>query len=121
LGIWTGQREGDLLRLPWSAYDGRAIRLKQSKTGVRVTIPVALPLKVVLDSQRRQSTLILVNSRGRAWTENGFRRSWSKASVKAGIRNVTYSDLRGTAVTRLAIAGATEAEISALLGTPYRE
>ena len=22
LAIWTGQRQGDLLRLPWSAYDG---------------------------------------------------------------------------------------------------
>jgi len=32
LGLWTGQREGDLLRLPWSAYDGTHIRLRQSKT-----------------------------------------------------------------------------------------
>ena len=23
LAIWTGQRQGDLLRLAWSAYDGR--------------------------------------------------------------------------------------------------
>ena len=22
LGLWTGQRQGDLLRLTWSAYDG---------------------------------------------------------------------------------------------------
>ena len=22
LALWTGQRQGDLLRLPWSAYDG---------------------------------------------------------------------------------------------------
>jgi hypothetical protein len=25
----TGQRQGDLLRLPWSAYDGKEIRLRQ--------------------------------------------------------------------------------------------
>jgi hypothetical protein len=24
LAIWTAQRQGDLLRLPWSAYDGPA-------------------------------------------------------------------------------------------------
>ena len=36
LALWTGQRQGDLLRLPWSAYDGTHIRLRQSKTGVRV-------------------------------------------------------------------------------------
>jgi hypothetical protein len=30
LALWTGQRQGDLLRLPWSAYDGARIRLQQS-------------------------------------------------------------------------------------------
>ena len=33
LALWTGQRQGDLLRLPWSAYDGKHIRLRQSKSG----------------------------------------------------------------------------------------
>jgi len=33
LAIWTSQRQGDLLRLPWSAYDGTHIWLQQSKTG----------------------------------------------------------------------------------------
>jgi hypothetical protein len=32
LGLWTGQREGDFLRLPWSAYDGKVIRLRPRKT-----------------------------------------------------------------------------------------
>jgi integrase len=40
LALWTGQRQGDLLKLPWSAYDGTHISLKQSKTGARVRIPV---------------------------------------------------------------------------------
>src|SRR5262249_23860936 len=31
LAPWTGQPQGDLLRLPWSAYDGTHIRLRQSK------------------------------------------------------------------------------------------
>ena len=46
LALWSGQRQGDLLALPWSAYDGRHIRLQQSKTGRRVTIPVGEPLKI---------------------------------------------------------------------------
>ena len=40
LALWTGQRQGDLLRLPWSAYDGKHIRLRQSKTGVRLFISI---------------------------------------------------------------------------------
>ncbi|MGH6717505.1 MAG: hypothetical protein ACREDC_15065, partial [Bradyrhizobium sp.] len=38
LAIWAGQRQGDLLRLPWPAYDGSHIRLKQSKTGRRIVM-----------------------------------------------------------------------------------
>jgi hypothetical protein len=29
LALWTGQRQGDLLRLPWSAYDGGAQQLRR--------------------------------------------------------------------------------------------
>jgi integrase len=54
IGLWTGQREGDILRLKWSAYDGAVIRLKQRKGQRRgkkknaaaiVVIPVAGPLR----------------------------------------------------------------------------
>jgi len=79
LAIWTGQRQGDLLRLSWSAYDGTMIRLRQSKTGARVVIPVSAPLKALLDATPRRSPLVLVNSEGHPWTSNGFRSSWRKA------------------------------------------
>src|SRR5215467_3193668 len=52
LALWTGQRQGDLLRLPWSAYDGTHIRLRQSKGGARVVIPVGTPLKAAIDAGR---------------------------------------------------------------------
>lgn len=67
MALWTGQRQGDLLRLPWSAYDGRDIRLKQSKTGEKVLVPVGKPLKTILDATARRSPIILVNSEGRPW------------------------------------------------------
>lgn len=122
LALWTGQRQGDLLRLPWTAYDGEKIRLRQSKTGVRVTIPVAAPLKALLDPIReRAPTPILVNSFGHPWTEAGFRASWTKACVKAGISGLTFHDIRGTAVTRLAQAECTEAEIATLTGHSLRD
>ena len=116
LALWTGQRQGDLLGLPWSAYDGHKIMLRQSKTGARVVIPVGAPLKAALDSTKRRSPLILVNSDGKPWTLNGFRSSWRKACAKAGIIGVTFNNLRGTAVTRLAVAGCTEAMIAAITG-----
>jgi integrase len=121
LALWTGQRQGDLLRLPWSAYDGTHIRLRQGKTGARVVIPVGAPLKAALDDTPKRSTVILVSSDNKPWTEDGFRSSWRKACATAGITGVTFHDLRGTAVTRLAIAGCTEAEISAITGHSLRD
>jgi integrase len=116
MALWTGQRQGDLLRLPWSAYDGESIRLKQSKTGERVLIPVGAPLKAMLDAAPRRSPIILVNSEGRPWTPDGFRASFFKARDATGIKGLTFNDLRGTAVTRLALVGCTEAQIAAITG-----
>ncbi len=121
LALWTGQRQGDLLRLAWSAYDGARIRLTQGKTGVRVVVPVGAPLKHALDVTKRRSPIILVNTDGKPWTADGFRVSWAKACRKAEIDGVTFHDLRGTAVTRLALAGATEAEIATVTGHSLRD
>ncbi|MGB5184484.1 MAG: tyrosine-type recombinase/integrase [Xanthobacteraceae bacterium] len=123
LGLWTGQRQGDLLRLPWSAYDGTHIRLRQSKTGARVSIPVGTPLKAALDdmAKAKHGPIILTSTDKQPWTSDGFRSSWGKACEKAGIVGVTFNDLRGTAVTRLALAGCTEAEIATITGHSLRD
>jgi len=120
LALWTGQRQGDLLRLPWSAYDGKRIRLRQSKTSARVEIPVGTPLKARLDTTLRMSPVILTRGDGRLWTGQAFRAAWGRACRAAGIVGLTFHDLRGTAITRLAIAGATEAEIATITGHSLR-
>jgi len=130
LALWTGQRQGDLLRLPWSAYDGKEIRLRQSKSvrkgsrrPVTVTIPVGAPLKEALDAaaKDKRSTIILTTMDGTPWTSDGFRASWRKACAKARVVGVTFNDLRGTAVTRLALVGCTEAEIASITGHSLRD
>ena len=121
LALWTGQRQGDLLRLTWSAYDGTHIRLRQSKTGARVVIPVGAPLKAALGAAPKRSMIILTSRAGRPWTSGGFRASWRIACDTAGITGITFNDLRGTAVTRLAIAGCTEPEIAAITGHSLRD
>jgi integrase len=123
LALWTGQREGDLLRLTWSGYDGTDIKLRQRKTGARVQIPVGTPLKAALDAAAKikRSPTILLTSEGRPWTEDGFRSSWGKACDKAHIVGLTFNDLRGTAVTRLAMNQATEAEIATITGHSLRD
>jgi integrase len=120
----TGQGQGDLLKLPWSAWDRTPmpkaphgkIRLRQGNTGVGVEITVSARLNDMLDATPRLSPVILLNSEGKPWTSHGFSSSWRKACKRAGITGITFNDLRGTFVTRAAINGATEAEIASATG-----
>jgi len=117
----TGQRHGDLLRLPWSSYDGTHLRFRQSKTGRRITMPAGAPLKALLDDAERRSPLILTNTYGRPWTSDGFRTSWSKTCARAGVRGLTFHDLRGSAVVRLALAEATVPQIATFTGHSLKD
>jgi integrase len=121
LALWTGQRQGDLLRLTWQQYDGKVIRLQQGKTGMRVVIPVGTPLKVALDACVGKTGPILLNSEGAPWTADGFRSSWRKACAAAGVTGLTFNDLRGTAVTRLAQVECTVAQIATITGHSLKD
>lgn len=131
--LWTGQRQGDLLKLTWHQYDGQFLRVKQGKTNKRVRIPVSGLLKDVLDDLKAKAPTdtkvaghILLNSRGQGWTEDGFRASWAKAYEKARLpieedEKLHFHDLRGTAVTRLALAGCTTSEIASFTGHSLKD
>jgi integrase len=121
LALETGQRQGDILTLPWSAYDGQWVRLRQAKTGRRVNVPVTRRLKSVLDNTKRTATVVLTNTKGMAWKKSAFGNAWRTACRKAGITGLTFHDLRGTAVTRLAEAGCSHAEIAAITGHSMRD
>jgi integrase len=133
LGLHLGQREGDLLKLPWSAYDGEAIRLRRRKSRRKgIDAPVGeirctRPLRQMLDSMDRLSPLILTTKTGRAFKKRYFCRLWAETMVKAGIETVQlpdfdkpvrlhFNDLRGTSVTLLAEAGCTVPEIASITG-----
>lgn len=121
LGAYVGLREGDALRLPWSAYDGEAIEWRQAKTGEIVWVPAHRELRTMLDGARRQGTIMVVNSWGSSFTDSGFRASFFKlirklaADGKVG-KGLTFHGLRHTVATRLADAGADERTIMAVTG-----
>jgi integrase len=126
LALWTGQRQGDLIRLTWVQYDGAKIRLRQRKgKKKRVAIPIGAPLKAALDGWRPEKAEgpILRNTFGKPWTADGFKTSWGKAFDRAGLgdEDLHFHDLRGTAVTRLALAGCTVPEIASITGHSLRD
>jgi integrase len=122
LALWTGQRQGDILKLTWDQYDGRYIRLQQGKSRKRVVIPCGEPLRAALDAEPRRAAMVLLTSFGTPWSEDGFRSSWAKACDKAGIRTeLRYHDMRGSAVTRLALAGCSVPEIATFTGHSLKD
>jgi integrase len=54
-------------------------------------------------------------------TSDWFRTSWAKACERACISGLTFHDLRGTAVVRLAIAGASVPQIAAVTGHSLKD
>lgn len=116
LAVWTGQRQGDLLKLTWRAYDGHSITLRQSKTGAHVRMKASEELKAYLDGMKRgDAVTILTNGQGKPWA-TGFKSSWRKAVEKAGIEGKTFHDLRGTFVTLAYRNGASIKEIAEVSG-----
>jgi integrase len=116
LAVYTAQREGDLLTLPWSAYDGARITLRQSKTGELVSIPAADLLRSTLDLQARRSITILTSARGLPWKADHFRHRFAADLARAGLAGLRFADLRRTAIVRLGEAGCTPVEIAAVSG-----
>ncbi|HSR77973.1 MAG TPA: tyrosine-type recombinase/integrase, partial [Xanthobacteraceae bacterium] len=94
---------------------------KQGKTGRRVVIPAGAPLRALLDRTDRRGPLVLTTSRDQPWTSDGFRTSWGKACARAGITGLTFHDLRGSAVVRLALADATVPQIATFTGHSLRD
>ena len=112
-----GQRQGDLLRLSWSQYQGGAFRIRQGKTGTLIEVPVTDELRAALDAvPRRPSQIVLSEETGRAYRADNFRALFSRVRDAAGLEGLQFLDLRRTAVVRLAEAGCTNAEIAAITG-----
>lgn len=120
LALHTGQRQGDILRLAWSNYDGAWIRLRQGKGGTRVELPCTRALQYMLDGLDRRAAVILTTTTGRPWKARYFKSKWEQASRAAGITDLHFHDLRGTAVTMLAEAGCTTPQIAAITGHSLR-
>ena len=119
----TGQRQGDLLRLTWAAYDGNYICLKQRKTGKEVEILVTRELRSLLNRVKveraangLEATTILTRPDGQPWKVDNFRHHWRKATLLAALDGKRFQDLRGTTVTALADAGCNTIQIAAVTG-----
>ncbi len=116
LGLYTGQREGDVLAMSWHDYDGERIQVVQSKTGTKLSIPVHAALRLALDGQERVSPIILTTLTGRPFRGSNFRSNFGNARKAAGLVGLTFHGLRYTAAAKLAEAGCSLKEIASITG-----
>lgn len=122
IGRWTGLRESDVLDLRLAEFDGMIIRRKTLKRGVWVTLPVAEPLRKAIESRPEcAAQTICINSRGAAWTTDGFKTSLFKLIRKletegAITKGLTFHGLRHTVATELRELGFDTRTIADMLG-----
>ncbi len=116
LAVETGLRRGDLIALPWSAVSDLSIRWRTSKRGKDTVIPVTPALRALLAEIPRKSPVILTSFAGRPWTGSGLDTAFGRARDRAGIKDLHWHDLRGTAVTRLAATRLTLRDIARIIG-----
>lgn len=133
LALHTGQRQADLRRLPWSAYDGTHITLRQGKArrgkspGPPIFVPCTMALRRMLDGMERTSPLILTTKTGQSFKKRYFARLWDETTIAAGLESITlpgfdkpvqlhFHDLRGTTVTLLSESGSTPQQIATITG-----
>lgn len=119
LALYTGQRRGDLCAMRWDAYDGRVIRLKQSKTGAELVIPLHWGLRGEMAEWKKAATSmhILTTRKGKPWIPTHLSQDLGRALVAAGLpAGLNIHGLRKAAAARLADAGCTVHEIAAITG-----
>lgn len=92
---------------------------KNQRGGIQaplIQIPCTRALRGMLDGIDRRAAVILTTKEGRPLTARYFGHQWERAMAGAGLETspLHFHDLRGTAVTMLAKAGCSIAQIVAI-------
>lgn len=129
LAVWTGQRQGDRLALTDKGLVGERRVFRQKKTGAIVAIRKAPELEARLAAARARrkvheigdAQVILDEKRWTPFTQDHYSRQFAQVRKAAlercpSLETFQERDLRDTAVTWMALAGATVPEICAVTG-----
>lgn len=122
IGYDTSLRVGDIRALTWAQFDGESLWLTQRKTGIEERKPL-YPETIAMIEASRGDTIPLANApiirapHGRAYAKDNFEHRFRNICKAAGISSdLQFRDIRRTAATERAEAGATVAELAAATG-----
>jgi integrase len=93
LAHYAGLRVGDIVLVPWSAWDGDVLTFRQSKTGHVVHVRAPHPLREQLNNLRREGTQIVVNGRAQPYTRDGLQTNLWKLVKQLEAQSLVKSGL----------------------------
>jgi integrase len=114
----TGMRLGEVLTLEWSAVDiqNSVIRLADAKAGARI-VALGAPTRALLAGvEARERYVVTSDNPTRHLQRSAFRRGWRHLRAGTGLADLRPHDLRHTAGTFAAQAGANAFLVRDLLG-----
>lgn len=121
--VYTGMREGELLRLRWGDVDleGGRILVRESKSGRSRSVPVSPALRAILKAWSKQPEyqeggLVFGEPDGKQRVPLTVRRRFAKALAGAEVRSVRFHDLRHTAASLLVSSGVDLLTVARILG-----
>ena len=124
LGASTGQRGADLIKMRWNdieVVDGHTgINVTQRKTGLQLWIPFTQALAAAMAAWERAPGAILRAPDGKAWVRPQFSMAWERERDSnpslVPCRGMVLHGLRATACVQLRHLGATQSQISDMVG-----
>lgn len=113
--LYTGLRRGDAAVIGRQHIRDATIKIKTEKTGELVIIPVLPPLQTSIDAAPKGDMTLIIGEHGRGFTKESFGNWFGAACRTAGVPGTAHG-LRKAAATRMAEAGASEADLEAVFG-----
>ena len=112
IAIETAMRRGEILRLEWTNIDWNKQRalLPITKNGRSRWVPLSEVALKHIDQAPRTA--------GRAFpvTDVAFRQAWDRLRIRAGIKDLTFHDLRHESLSRKFESGMTITQVMAISG-----
>jgi integrase len=117
MALNTGMRRGEIFNLKWFDVDLNRglLQISESKTNKKRLIPINTTIRTLLDSLRRKSEFVFPSPKTNGKLDN-IKRSFGRAVQEAEIQQFCFHDLRHTAATRMADAGADAFTLMKILG-----
>ena len=117
LALHTGMRRGEIFNLKWFDVDFTRgfIQVRESKSNKKRLVPMNSTVNSLLGGLKRKSEYVFPSPRTGAKLDN-IKKSFHRAVEKARIEDFRFHDLRHTAATRMADAGADAFTLMKILG-----